>query len=849
MKKHLALLSLILLSTILSCQSAFALTQQEADTYNNLYYPQSVYNGGINTSPQQSVKEAYVNPATGSTHISVTDVTLPGVNGFDLNITRMYNSTNASLFEAYLKETNTPYQQEYYMITGSKRVYRYYTDSSWSSTPYTGICLTPAFFEYLDTQTDVWMVQNSSSYEYDYIEDPPKSKLFATYDEAVEAINELNTTNWEIDAKYPYFNNPDYEVDYYNFEIITVEKTEYRTNYTDGLLDDTATERYSKLGAGWEFTFPYIETRYGYDNSYEYLHFGEKGTWLVDFYEGGNNNLAGYSLNDIKIVQDTSLTHDGIQSKYRLDEKDGTKHYFGTDGRLLIQQDRYGNQIKFFCSTESYINVWGQWKDYPYIREIEDTLGRKISFTFVNEEDGDIEIYMTVSNSNDNTDIRQYKYFLKKLSNTEIGITGYSECDDLECNEWVLKTVTDPVGQTYTYHYDLLKTKFAFLNRNEDFYSEYYTNKNQAKGNSYIDNDNFEEFFGIHNTYALVRSSIRSGGKSYYFEYAPFIKNCTPNGSMIFYKAHNSYEETACSYSGAQDNMNEKSYSYDINGFGEYDGYSGYTTDMVIRDDYDYAVKVTDKNIPTGKTSYDIYKYTYLGASRDKTILLTRLTDYGTDHNIITDYTYDNDLKIITSQTTRNYSVSDPSVYMTNSIVYTYDSEGYADVLTQTPNGESDRTVTYTYNSTYHYPVSKAYKQNGTTTIREEYIPTSDNKSVEYINIYENDILKSKIQYSHDSYGNIVNEKKYINSTDYIEKQFVYQNGAFVTTETTKNIKDNDNISKDILVTATYDCWGNPLTMTDANGNVTRYSYDGIDRVLTITNPDGSSKSYTYVVY
>ncbi len=123
MKKYLTLLPLILLSIILSCQSAFALTQEEADIYNNLYYPQSVYNGGINAAPQGTTQDGYVNTATGSTNIKVTDLTLPGVNGFDLNITRTYNSTNASLFEAYLKETDIPYDAPYYMIKGSKRIY------------------------------------------------------------------------------------------------------------------------------------------------------------------------------------------------------------------------------------------------------------------------------------------------------------------------------------------------------------------------------------------------------------------------------------------------------------------------------------------------------------------------------------------------------------------------------------------------------------------------------------------------------------------------------------------------------------------------------------------------------
>ena len=81
--------------------------------------------------------------------IKVTDLTLPGVNGFDLKITRTYNSTNASLFEAYLKETRIPYNSHYYMIKGSKRVYTSYLNGNWNSIVYDNICLTPDFKTYL----------------------------------------------------------------------------------------------------------------------------------------------------------------------------------------------------------------------------------------------------------------------------------------------------------------------------------------------------------------------------------------------------------------------------------------------------------------------------------------------------------------------------------------------------------------------------------------------------------------------------------------------------------------------------------------------------------------------------
>ncbi len=846
MKKTLGILFSILFVVICSCQTTFAMTEQEVDEYNNLYYPQSVYNGGINSAPQKTNQEGYVDPATGSTHVKTTDLVLPGVNGFDLNITRTYSSTNASLFEAYLKETEVPYVNPYYMITGSKVTYKYYTDNTDGYTYTHNICLTPDFFTYLDTKDPEWMIVNSSKYEYAYQEDPARNKLFTSLSEAQDAIAMINSTSYEVDSYFPYSNTVQFDVNYYNFSIVVVNKTDKYIEYSDGLLDDTATERYSKLGSGWEFDFPYVETRYGYEDNYEYLHFGDKGTWLIDFYDGGTNNLAGYNLNDIKIVDDISITHDGIRSKYRVDEKDGTKHYFGTDGRLLLQEDRYGNQIKFYCDIEIYTNVWGDNERYPYIEKIVDTLGRVIEFTFEYDSNDNITMYMTITDPSDSENVRQFTYYLDKLSNSEIGITSKPETDDLMCDEWVLKSVTDPEGKKYSYNYDFLKTKFAFLDRNSTFYYDYYDWTDSSKGNSYIDDDNFDEFSGIHNTYALLRFASRTGEKSYYFKYAPFVKNCTPYGSMMFYKVYKTYEELADSYSGDSYYLNEKSYNYDINEVGEYDGYIGYSRDDRIASSYDYAVKITDLNPGAGKTSYDIYKYTYLGASREKTILLTKVTDQGTDHKVITDYSFDNNTKLVINTSVKNYSVTDGTKYMTTSMAYTYDSGNYADVLTEKPNGASDRVVTYTYDGTYHFPLTKTYRQNADTTIREEYVPTQNGKSIEYINVYVNDALKRKVQYTHDVYGNIINEKNYINSTDYVEKQYTYQNGAYVVNEKVKQVTNNDNVVSDISVSATYDYWGNPITQTDANGNTTTYTYDGIGRVLTVTNPDNSQKEYVY---
>ena len=854
MRKRILLIVMLLVCLVLFLNvSVAALTPQEADEYNNLYYPMSIYNGGINSSPQKATQTVGVDPATGAVHIQETDLSLPGRNGFDLNITRMYNSTNAAFLEATLKEEEEGVASSYYMIVGRKVVYMTYTDGDSEFVTTSNVCLTPDFMTYLDTRSDVWMVENAAAYEYEYDADPPTAKLFESYSEAQAAVQYLNSTTYEIDAAWVYTNTPEYLVDYQSFSIETVIKDDITVHYSNSLTEDTSTERYSKLGAGWEFTFPYIELRYGYEETLRYLHFGEKGTYLIDpeIYgatQGFKYSLVGHDLNDIILTRDTSITHDGIRSVWCVTEKNGTKHFFGEDGRLLIQRDRYGNEIKYYCSRDSYTNIHGQRVYYPYITRIVDSVGRSVYFAYEtasSSTDNIKNVTVTVTNPQDSWDEKAFTYRLERVDMDNVDVVIHSEWTGYGDDEWVLSRVNFPEGyRDYEYTYGI--TKFSFIEKNGNLFWNYKDYRYSEDGNTYIDNYSFDEFSGVHNVYALVKDYETVDYKEYHFEYAPFIKHCGEGGSMIFHKAVRSYEEEAPSFDGTSTaHTNDRQYYYDMNGVGEYDGFPRYSTIMPATG-YDFAVHIKDNNSGSTTPAIDKYRYTYIGSGYNKTILPIQLTSQGANHKTVTDNTYFTENTLLSNTVSKEYSVTDDTKFMTFSTAYTYDEGNYGDVLTETPNGDVNRTVTYTYDSTYHFPISKTYKQNATTTIREEYVPTTDGKSIATINIYENDVLRSTVQYSHDTYGNIINQKQYINDIDYVETEYTYENGVNVIAETTKNVFSMSSTSSNITVSATYDYWGNPLTQTDANGNTTEYQYDLLDRVIFLEKPDGGMRDYQY---
>ena len=147
-----------------------------------------------------------------------------------------------------------------------------------------------------------------------------------------------------------------------------------------------------------------------------------------------------------------------------------------------------------------------------------------------------------------------------------------------------------------------------------------------------------------------------------------------------------------------------KTYLYDINNVGEYDGYIGYKRDDRIGSDYNYAVKVTDENLSDNKYSYDVFNYSYIGSGKDKTILLAKLTDEGSNHKNVTDYCYDEAIKLPLSVIQKSYTAPDAAVYMATSKAYTYDDGKFGDILTEIPNGSTDRKITYTYDTNFISP-------------------------------------------------------------------------------------------------------------------------------------------------
>ncbi len=848
MKKTLYPIILSVLFTVALSVNVFAMTAAERDLYNHQYYPQSVNNGGINQAPQESKHDFYVNPATGNATVRVTDFVLPGKNGFDLEVSRVYNSFSSNLYEPYVEEISNYTETPFYIVVCKKDYEKVNISNTLVDSGYgVSICVNANYYDY---NTDNKKYSNMSKFEFE--EDSyTEEDVFASYSEALALANSLNNKNPDINASYPVSNVGSYWANYKNCFVRTVYIDVYTPDYETGLLPDTSNERYGGIGAGWEFDFPYIEKRYG-DDWFEYLHFGDKGVWEIDTSsDGGTNGLLGYTLNDIILDIDRSVTHDGYDSEYCVTEKDGTKSYFADDGRLLLQKDRYGNEIKYYCDWEYYWDTEGKRRKYPYLTGITDSVGRTVTFSYGNDYTSSgityKKITLTVTDPTNSSNSLEYVYRLKQLNNKSL---------DGDLEEYVLDRVYRPDGESSYYSYWNLEAPVNFFDRNGTFENEYSDYKNSNTGNSYITSDDVTEISGVSNYYALLSTAHEPDGRECRFYYSRFLKNCTPTGSMLFFKAYYMCDDVRFDENDMQYEVNEHNYQYFINNDYEYDGYPGYKRTERIPSSFRIVSKdiVGDKSGSADKLVTNTYTYRYTGIEDTQTILLDNSVSSSVDFKTTVNYTYNEDTSLVTNSLTKNYDSASSTEYMQYNEAYTYDSSHYGDLLSITPNSDSDRTISYEYNSIYHYPTKRTYKRNASTTVVEEYTPTSDNLSVQYEKVYENGSLKKTIEYTYDSFGNVVQKKDYLNNTDYVRTDYSYTdtqyNGQFtgsnLMSETVYGVLDNDSSSKNVSVSYQYDWRGNPISVTDANGNTTQYEYDDLNRVVKSIAPDGSVETVLY---
>ena len=363
---------------------------------------------------------------------------------------------------------------------------------------------------------------------------------------------------------------------------------------------------------------------------------------------------------------------------------------------------------------------------------------------------------------------------------------------------------------------------------------------------------------GVTNQYLCLTNIILPTGGEKRYTYTKITKNCGTDGVMESYKL---YERLDFKNDGV--NYNYRKYNYKYDSTGEYDGYPTYSSDASIPDTYLIKTQAVDIS-----NNSEIYTF-------NKKLLCTNALIEGTNHKNETINEYDATTKLLLKTISKFFNKA-TGISIQRVENYQYDTSGYRDLIGYWDNQaardanniptDNEHKTTYTYQTTYHFILTKTYKKDSSTTINEENTAAADGKTVLWSKVYENTVLKSQTWYDYDTYGNIKELRQYLDGwTSFIATKFDYTdnvsarngkfNGAYLTTKWVEDVKDADGVSVTprsgissgiIDEKYTYDWFGNVIEKQDGLGNPTTYQYDKLSRVTEEKHPDLTFKSWLY---
>lgn len=603
----------------------------------------------------------------------------------------------------------------------------------------------------------------------------------------------------------------------YTKGLLQVGSTAYQISYPITYNDEAW-----QLGTGWKFNFSSIEFGTSFFDGDMYLHLSDGREFTVS--ENWVNNLGYYTYEDVIFATETN-TVGGQASAYTVYYADGKTEYFNSSGRIIAIVDRFGNMITFEYTTVNHLLEI----------EITDSLGQ---ITTITNQARDIG-YDKIVTLPDGTAVT---YVLQENETREIleGLESYSG----QFNEYNLVQVINQNGEETTYSYQDLQCS-------SDFAARYHKS-------------------GIY----MTAGDLGVIGDYYYSNYYAQLTQVTyPTGlitNYTYYQRYNNWYDYGCYKDIAiktrydtQDSMtyNQKEYVYSyqfINDDGELQNIlynvDGYDNSLWDSEDGpytpfgDYNVKEVDIERNTA-TKY----YFDSRGSCGNIELYSASTLVESSAN-----TYDYFNRCPHPSKTRisitKYNTSDSNA-LTVISCYDYDNKGnviaYWPPLSEGDTGDTKYRVSMTYDPSFNYLTSKTCKKDSSSTIVEQNVPSSDHLTIMQSLVYENSALKEKSEYQYDSYGNVIQAKKYtsLDPEAYVQTDYTYDSGTYLTDVEVQGVADADgNDLGSISRQADHDLYGRITSETDGNGNTTSYTYNNNGKLTSISYPDGSSVSYTYDV-
>ncbi|RED54736.1 RHS repeat domain-containing protein [Cohnella lupini] len=412
-KKAFLAFALLFAAWTLSGQQAMASvnTEQLQGVLNGLVAPQLMNESYKTQQADRSNAEEMVDPRSGSLTLRQVDLSLPGKDGLDLNIARVYESGESEV--------------------GNKKV----SVSSSSSTT-----------SYSSTQYVIGVVG------FDFEAEEFFTVHFGPYNDVLSAVIVGETI----------LASSTEDILFLNYDVYEDTTIYYHTTYTITTRTEALPNTYSRarydLGQGWSLAFPSLQLETESGQTYYYLHDGTGASYRVKFTDDVNGTLEKYPRTDVLLKKDSgTYTNGQMSSSFVWISPDQTRTYFGSDGRLLGITDLLGNEMKFTHTNRTINGVL-----LPYISQIVDSIGRVVTITYENTITNptiaheNIQISVTHPSQPGKAIALTYtkgKQLIETVVNGNIISSRY---------EPYLASVTDQGGLTtyYDYHFNLEKFDF-----------------------------------------------------------------------------------------------------------------------------------------------------------------------------------------------------------------------------------------------------------------------------------------------------------------------------------------------------------------------------------------------------
>ena len=397
-----------------------------------------MYSYALNNSanaPQyadQTSDMQFIDPLTGNLTVRQTDITLPGKEGFDLDITRYYNSAQA---EFHAKKPGDGGVKTITLHKGDVLTSVDITDQI------TGNSFTNYYFHW---NSDIYYQKKYALDSLGYLEDK---------DRYLHSISSRVIVD------------PSETFTYYSYSSTEIEPLVYQRMRND-------------LGAGWSFGFPSVQgikddlNSDGMEDGI-YFHTGTGSTYTAEYdvFKGSHVFLETTDTDYIFVVQ-PDIPSNGI--KYIYTDVAGTVYSFGLRGELLNKTDRHGNVISFSYTTKMIYGTRA-----TLLSQIIDTVGRTVNFTYSNDN---TLITVTVTDPKDQNNTLTFSYEKEIIYTQTIDSTAYYEP--------VLKSFTNPLGEKTYYRGENRDINFTFNGKTVDTFV-----KNGTTKNYYIDKKTIKAYF------------------------------------------------------------------------------------------------------------------------------------------------------------------------------------------------------------------------------------------------------------------------------------------------------------------------------------------------------------------